>query len=78
VTLIDSTKPSARLLYTPIEAAQILSISRSSLYVLLAEGVIASVRIGSSRRIPASALAAFVDRLAEESDDSASTGRCRY
>jgi excisionase family DNA binding protein len=70
MALTDSTEPSGRLLYTPVQAAQALSISRSSLYVLLAEGVITSVRIGSSRRIPASALAAFVDRLAEESADS--------
>ena len=63
----DSTAVTGRLLYTPVEAAEALRISRSSLYVLLAEGVITSVRIGSSRRIPAAALAAFVDRLAEES-----------
>ena len=62
----DSTTPTGCLLYTPVEAAQALRISRSSLYLLLAEGVITSVRIGSSRRIPAAALAAFVDRLAEE------------
>jgi excisionase family DNA binding protein len=63
----DSTEPIGCLLYTPVEAAQALRISRSSLYVLLANGLISSVRIGSSRRIPASALAAFVDRLAEQS-----------
>ena len=70
MTLTDSSNPTERLLYTPVEAAKALSISRSSLYILLAEGVITSVRIGSSRRIPASALAAFVERLADQSADS--------
>jgi excisionase family DNA binding protein len=67
MTLTDSSNPTERLLYTPVEAAKALSISRSSLYILLAEGAITSVRIGSSRRIPASALAVFVERLAHES-----------
>ncbi len=53
----------SRLLYTPVEAAHALGISRSSLYVLLAHGDIASVRIGASRRIPATALTAYIDNL---------------
>lgn len=52
-----------KLLYTPVEAAAALGISRSTLYILLADDHIVSVRIGSSRRIPAAALAAYVDGL---------------
>lgn len=52
-----------KLLYTPVEAAQTLGISRSTLYVLLANGSLDSVRIGGSRRIPARALMSFVDQL---------------
>jgi excisionase family DNA binding protein len=52
-----------RLLYTPVEAAGALGISRSTLYVLLASGDIPSVRIGTSRRIRSTALDAYVDSL---------------
>ncbi len=54
-----------KLLYTPVEAANALGISRSSLYVLLADGHIDSVRIGGSRRIPDNALIAYIDQLAD-------------
>jgi excisionase family DNA binding protein len=36
-------------LYTPVEAAHALGVSRSTLYVLMANGHLSSVRIGSSR-----------------------------
>ena len=55
--------PEAKLLYTPDEAAQVLGISRSTLYVLLAADQIGSVKLGSLRRIPVTALHEFVDRL---------------
>jgi excisionase family DNA binding protein len=58
--------PISRLLYTPCEAAHALGISRSSLYVLLSRGTVHSVRIGGSRRIPATALTAFIDSLDED------------
>lgn len=50
------------LLLTPEDAAEMLSISRSKLYELLAAGEVESVRIGGSRRIPVDALEDFVDR----------------
>ena len=53
----------SRLLLTVPEAAKALAISRSKLYELLAVGVIASVRIDASRRIPLSALESYVARL---------------
>ena len=45
-----------KMLLTPEEAAQTLSIGRSKLYELLRVGSLASVRIGGSRRIPVAAL----------------------
>lgn len=64
----ETTNPSSipRLLYTPKEAPQALGISRSSLYVLLSQGAIDSVRIGGSRRITATALNAFIEALTTE------------
>lgn len=42
-----------KLLYTPVEAAHALGMSRSTIYLLMANGDVPSVRIGASRRIPA-------------------------
>ena len=53
----------SRLLLTVPEAAGALAISRSKLYELLAVGAIASVRIDGSRRIPLSALEAYIAAL---------------
>jgi excisionase family DNA binding protein len=49
-----------RLLLTVPEAAEALAISRSKLYELLAAGAVASIRIDGSRRIPLSALEAYI------------------
>lgn len=51
-----------KVLLTPEEAAERLSISRSKLYELLSRDELESVRIGASRRIPTSALDRFVER----------------
>jgi len=55
-----------RLLLTPTEAAETLGIGRSKLYELLRAGVVESVRIGTARRIPADALAAYIAALREQ------------
>lgn len=52
----------ARLLLTVAEAAYRLGIGRSLLYELLADGEVESIHVGRLRRIPAEALAAFIDR----------------
>jgi excisionase family DNA binding protein len=44
------------LLVTPEEAAELLSIGRTKLYELMADGTLPSVRIGKSRRVPRRAL----------------------
>lgn len=54
-----------KLLLTPEEAADVLSIGRSKLYTLLATGDVPSVRIGACRRIPLSALVEYVERLTD-------------
>ena len=54
-----------RLLYKVPEAAAALGLSRAKLYQLMAKGELGSVRIASSRRIPATELHAFVERLRE-------------
>lgn len=54
------------LLYTPEQAAQQLACSRTTIYELMTSGELESVKIRSARRIPAEALAAYVQRLREE------------
>jgi excisionase family DNA binding protein len=51
-----------RLLLTVSDAARRLEISRSLFYELLAAGEIASIHVGRLRRIPAAALAEYVER----------------
>jgi excisionase family DNA binding protein len=57
-----------KLLYTPVEAAHALGISRSAIYVLMANGDIPSVRIGASRRVPVEALRRYVAGLGDPAD----------
>ena len=52
-----------QLLLRPTEAAARLGVSRSTLYRLLAAGVLTSVHIGSARRISTQALNAYVAQL---------------
>lgn len=50
-------------LYSPEQACSYLNVSRSSLYMLLREKKLLSVRIGRSRRIPLDELNRFVNSL---------------
>ena len=60
------------VLLTLKETAVVLRVGRSKLYELMAAGKLRSVKIGGSRRIPATALAEFVAALeAEEHGDAA-------
>lgn len=54
-----------KLLLTPEEAAEVVGISRTKLYELLAGGLIESVHIGRCRRVPVAAVAEYVERLRE-------------
>ncbi len=55
-----------KLLLSPSEAAEALSIGRSKLYELLADGQLESVRIGACRRIPLAAVMDYVLRLTRD------------
>ncbi|MGW5677566.1 excisionase family DNA-binding protein [Streptomyces sp. NPDC003860] len=57
-----------RLLYAPDDAAEVLSIGRSLLYELMADGVVKYTKIGRLRRIRRLDLEAFVDSLDSESN----------
>ena len=59
-----------KLLYTPVEAAHALGVSRSTVYVLISEGSLASLHIGTSRRVPAEALRRYVAELSAEGPDA--------
>ena len=52
--------PSALLLLRVEEAAALLRIGRSKLYLLIAAGEIPSVTIGTARRIPQAALEQWI------------------
>jgi excisionase family DNA binding protein len=55
-----------KLCYTPREAATLLSVSRTKVYELMAAGLLHSIQIGRSRRIPAEALHRFIVAQGEE------------
>ena len=52
-----------KLLLTVRETAEMLSISRAKLYELLGGGVIESVKLEGSRRIPREALEEYIEQL---------------
>ncbi|MEU8631392.1 helix-turn-helix domain-containing protein [Amycolatopsis sp. NPDC048633] len=58
-----ATHAGPRTLLTVEAAAEQLSIGRTTMYALIKAGEITTVRIGHLRRIPAAALAAYVDQL---------------
>jgi excisionase family DNA binding protein len=59
-TLVPMEDVMDKLLLTPVEAAAVLGIGRSKLYELLQTGQLASVRIGTCRRVPADAVHSFL------------------
>jgi len=50
------------------EAAEALAISRSKLYELFAAGLVRSVRIDGSRRVPVEELENYVTRLLDQEE----------
>lgn len=63
---MKGTEPVEKLLLTPEEVGQVLGVSRSKVYGLLRFGVIDSVKIGASRRVPRVALHRYLQRLGVE------------
>jgi excisionase family DNA binding protein len=48
--------------YRPEEAAELASIGRTTMYLLIADGEIESFKVGRARLIPHDALVAFLER----------------
>lgn len=55
-------KPNVQVLFSPTEAATILNVSRSQVYILLKDGALGSLKIGRSRRISANHLRNFLSQ----------------
>ena len=51
-----------------VQAAEALAISRSKLYELLAAGLVRSVRIDGSRRVPVEALETYIATLLDQEE----------
>jgi excisionase family DNA binding protein len=58
------------ILVTASEAATLTGLSRSRIFVEIRAGRLESVKIGRARRIRASALVAWTERLAREQTDA--------
>jgi excisionase family DNA binding protein len=54
-----------KLLLTAEEAAEVLSLGKSTVYDLIRLRLLRSVKVGRSRRIPAAACKELVERLIE-------------
>ncbi len=59
-----------RLLLSPDQVAESLGVCRSRVYDLMRTRVLPSVKIGRSRRVPVSAVRAYVDQLSDSWDVS--------
>ena len=55
-----------KLLLSPEEAAEALGVGRSRVFDLMRRRELLSVQIGKSRRVPVSAVRAYVERLTEQ------------
>lgn len=55
--------PDLPLLFTPLQVAKIMQVSRSQIYNLLNAGQLDSVHIGRSRRIPRDAIDNYIAEL---------------
>jgi excisionase family DNA binding protein len=66
----EPPEPPRPLLLTVKEAAALIGIGRTTLYQLMDSGEIASVHVGSSRRIPLLSVHEFVERLSRPTIDS--------
>ncbi len=59
------------LMVRPVEAAAMLSISRSSVYELIASGALPSVKVGGRMvRVPVAAIRRIVDEAQSATDDA--------
>lgn len=61
--LTEAPQQTDALFRTINDSAAMLGISRTTIYKLLDDGELTSVKIGKARRIPADSLAAYVQKL---------------
>jgi excisionase family DNA binding protein len=66
--LSATVAPESKLLVSVEEAALLLSLGRSHVYELVQRGDIITLKLGRSRRVPVSALQAFIARQLQEQD----------
>ena len=52
-----------KVLYTVPETAEMLSVSKSVIYHLIAKSEMYSVKVGGSRRVPAAAITRYIESL---------------
>jgi excisionase family DNA binding protein len=64
----DKTAPNKRAVYTVVEVAQLLSLSRGSAYALVRNGTIPAVRLGSRWVVPRTRFHAWLDSLVNEAN----------
>jgi excisionase family DNA binding protein len=55
--------PELQILMTVEEAAKALSVGRTQMFKLIADGAVSSVRIGRSRRVSVDAIRAYAKKL---------------
>ena len=55
-----------KLLLNTTEVAELLGVGRNRVYELIYSGQLASAKLGRTRRIPVSAVRAYVESLCEE------------
>ena len=59
----EAQQPDLVSLFTIDDVAHRTKLGRTTLFAILKSGELRSVKVGRSRRIPASALIEFIDRL---------------
>lgn len=75
---LATASPTPKLLLTVEEAAQQLSVGRPKMYQLVMRGEVLSIKIGASRRIPATAVQEYVQRLCDTAETELHERRNRY
>ena len=68
---VAETGPTGALLYTVVDAARMLNLSRSVIFDQLRTGRLGSVKQGRRRLIPAIAMREYVELLIREARDAA-------
>jgi excisionase family DNA binding protein len=58
-----------KVLLRPEEVAELLGVGRTKVYELMGSGLLRSVKIGGSRRVPKVAVDEFVAKLLTSNDD---------